>query len=319
MSSGAKQLSNSFSTGGGGSHFEAHIQASFVVLMLTGGCTPSLPCWPIVELKLQGKIEGYDTDDLIVFVENSDTGEKRKLLGQVKHSVKFVKSSKALSEVIEAAWNDFQNSTVFTKRKDCVALITGPLSETDAHNVSWLLEQARRTKNSAEFFINIKTAKFSPPKASEKLEVFRHHLKNANSSAAVTDEELYAFMNDFHLLGYDLGREVGVTLSLLHSHISQFNSDNPQWVWSRIVDIVQTWNQSAGTIIKDKLPDDLKEVFKQKQVENIPVEFAVPENPATDWNNHASAPALALADLIGNWDENNEADLEVIRGLIDGL
>lgn len=32
-----KQLSNPFSTGGGGGHFEAHVQASFVLLMLTGG------------------------------------------------------------------------------------------------------------------------------------------------------------------------------------------------------------------------------------------------------------------------------------------
>lgn len=73
MNESYKQLSNSFSTGGGGGHFEAHVQALFVVLMLTGGYAPYLRCWPITEIKLQGKIDGFDTDDLIVFVEKSDT------------------------------------------------------------------------------------------------------------------------------------------------------------------------------------------------------------------------------------------------------
>lgn len=40
MGKKGKQLSNPFSTGGGGLHFEAHVQASFVVLMLTGGFAP---------------------------------------------------------------------------------------------------------------------------------------------------------------------------------------------------------------------------------------------------------------------------------------
>ena len=103
MSKKSKQLSNPFSTGGGGAHFEAHIQASFVTLMLTGGYAPCLPCWPITEIKLQGKIDGFDTDDLIVFVVKSDTKEQRKLLGQVKHSINITKGSNALAEVIQAA------------------------------------------------------------------------------------------------------------------------------------------------------------------------------------------------------------------------
>jgi len=33
------------------------------------GHAPCLPCWPIKEIKLQGKVDGFDTDDLIVFVQ----------------------------------------------------------------------------------------------------------------------------------------------------------------------------------------------------------------------------------------------------------
>ena len=273
MSKKSKQLSSPFSTGGGGGHFEAHVQASFVALMLTGGYAPCLPCWPITEIKLQGKIDGFDTDDLIVFVEKNDTKERQKLLGQVKHSVRITQGDSVFSEVIQAAWNDFNNPRVFKKGKDIIALITGPLSATDSHNVQWLLSQARHTKSTDEFYRNVKQSNFSPAKSSEKLDVIQYHLKLANNNSDVSKDELYSFLNHFHLLGYDLGKEVGVVLSLLHSHISQFNQQHPQWVWSRVVDIVQTWNQDAGTITPERLPEDLKEIFKQPAFVHIPKEL----------------------------------------------
>lgn len=312
-----KNLSNPFSTGGGGVHFEAHVQASFVALMLTSGNAPCLPCWPIVEIKLQGKIEGFDTDDLIVVVENPTSKEKQKLLGQIKHSISITQGSAIFGEVIQAAWNDFNNPEVFTRKKDVIALITGPLSSTDTHNVQWLLNQARHTKNADEFLRNVRQAKFSPARSSEKLEVLQYHLKIANDGNDLTDNELYEFLNHFHWLGYDLGNEFGVVLALLHSHIAQFHQQYPQWVWSRIVDIVQTWNQDAGTITSSKIPDDLSEVFKQRVVAEIPEELrAVSQIVQTDWAHHPDASCLAIAVLVGRWNEKNEYDLDVLTQLL---
>jgi hypothetical protein len=315
----SKQLSNPSSTGGFGPHFEAHVQASFVVLMLTGGYAPCLPCWPITEINLQGKIDGFDTDDLIVYVENTDTKERRKLLGQVKYSIRITKSDKVFPEVIQAAWNDFNNPNIFTKGRDVIALITGPLNEADSHNVQWLLRQARHTKDVDEFYRNVEQANFSPAKSSEKLGAIQHHLKLANNNIDVSKDEIYSFLNHFHLLGYDLGKEVGVVLSLLHSHISQFNQQHPHWLWSRIVDIVETWNQDAGTIILEKLPADLKEAFKQPVIAYIPKELTgtLAESPRTDWSQHHYATDLALVNLIGAWNEQNEVDASVLSKLTD--
>jgi hypothetical protein len=312
-----KSLSNSFSTGGGGVHFEAHVQASYVVLMLTGGYAPCLPCWPISEIKLQGKIDGFDTDDLIVVVENPETKERRKLLGQVKHSITVTQSSALFGEVMQATWNDFNNPKVFSKGSDVIALITGPLSATDEHNVQWLLNQARHTKNTDEFFRNVEQAIFSPPQSREKLQVIQEHLKTANGGNDVSRDDLYSFLNHFHLLGYDLGHEFGVVLSLLHSHISQFQQKYPQWVWSRAVDIVQTWNQDGGSIILDKLPEELREAFKQKAIREMPKEFmAIQEVSKTNWAQHPDATYIALAVLIGAWNEKNESDIKAVTQLL---
>ena len=316
--SNSKKLSNPFSTGGGGPHFEAHVQASFVVLMLTGGYAPCLSCLPITEIKLQGKIDGFDTDDLVVVVEDPRSKERQKLLGQVKHSIAITQSSISFREVIQAAWNDFNNPKVFTRNKDIIALITGPLNATDAHNVQWLLNQARHTKNVDEFFRNVQQANFSPSKSTEKLTAFQLQLKAANGGNEVAKDELYDFLNHFRFLGYDLGNEYGVVLSLLHSHISQFQQQDPQWAWSRVVDVVQTWNQDAGTITPYKLPEDLLEAFKQKTVVEIPEEFkAVQERPMTDWAQHSDATYLVLAVLIGAWDEKSQRDRDTIAQLLD--
>ena len=318
MGSKSKNLSNPASVGGIGHHFEAHVQASFVALMLTGGYAPCLPCWPITEIKLQGKIDGFDTDDLIVFVEKGGVQERRKLLGQIKHSVTITNSSDTFAGVIQAAWNDFSNPMQFTKGKDIIALITGPLSSMDTHNVQWLLGQARHTKSAKEFFRNVEQSNFSPPKSLEKLAVFEHHLKSAKGRGNVSRDELYSFLNHFHLLSYDLGKEGGVILSLLHSHISQFHQQNPQWVWSRVVDIVQTWNQDAGTIIRERLPEDLVEVFAQRTVTEIPKELTPMRQVIAepDWNQHSIATQLALTNLVGEWNENNEADIAVLSRLL---
>jgi hypothetical protein len=181
--------------------------------------------------------------------------------------------------------------------------------------VQWLLSQARHTKNADEFYRNVEQANFSPAKSGEKLGVIQHHLKLANNNSDFSKDELYSFLNHFHLLGYDMGKEVGVVLSLLHSHISQFNQQYPQQVWSRVVDIVQTWNQDAGTIRLERLPEDLKEAFKQPAVTHIPKELTVtqPDPAKTDWSQHQHATDFALVNLIGAWNERNEADISILN------
>ena len=143
MSNNSKQLSNPASTGGLGVHFENRVQTSFVVLMITDGFAPCLPTWPIKKIKFQGRYLNYETDDLIVYAKHPTDGRESKLLGQIKHSINITNSNKEFANVLQAAWNDFNNSKVFTEGEDVIALITGPLSEIDTIHVRALLIQAK--------------------------------------------------------------------------------------------------------------------------------------------------------------------------------
>ncbi|MBF4102219.1 hypothetical protein INT80_01665 [Gallibacterium anatis] len=67
-----------------------------------------------MKIKQQGRIDGYETDDLIVFVEHPQNKEERKILCQVKHNINLTKNDGTFKEVIHAAWNDFNNAKLFT-------------------------------------------------------------------------------------------------------------------------------------------------------------------------------------------------------------
>lgn len=321
MNIDGKQLSNPFSTGGGGPRFEVHIQAAFVTLMLSGGYAPCLPTWPIKEIKLQAKIAGYATDDLIVFVENPTNRERKRLLGQIKHSISFTESNKIFGEVILAAWHDFNNSECFTKGKDVIALITGPISKSDTDGVRWLLDHARHTRDAEEFITQISQANFCSNNTRNKLKAFQEKLKIANQGSSITNEDLYNFLKHFYLLGYDLDRKGSVVSSLLQSHIAQFNKEIPDKIWYQIVKEVQDFNQNSGTINIETLPTDLIEHFREPKVIYIPRELYTEsvetdtstQLTATDWNQHQSAQKLAIANLIGSWNENNQADIEIVE------
>ena len=194
MNESSKQISNSASTGGLGTHFENRVQTAFSVLMLAGGFSPCLPTWPIVKIKLQGKYQNFGTDDLIVYCKDHSTGKQAKLIGQIKHSVKITEGNSTFAEVIQAAWKDFNNPQVFSAAsKDVIALICGPLSATDTNDVRRLLEQARYSEDADDFITRVERVIFTSNGQRKKLDVFRAHLKKANSNVELTKDELWNF------------------------------------------------------------------------------------------------------------------------------
>ena len=296
-------------------YFEACVQASFVALMLAKGNAPGLQTGPITKIKLQGRFAGYNTDDLIVFIGEASNNEHRKILGQIKHSISITEGNSTFQEIIQSAWKDFNNTEIFKKGRDILALITGPLSSTDTNDVRTILEWSRFAENSQEFFNKVALANFSSEAKRKKLKAFKVSLEKANGGDPVADEVCYQFLRHFHLFGYDLDTRSSVTLSLIHSLIGQNSKDKAVSVWSRLVEEVLNVNKNAGTITPDRLPEDIKEAFKQQPFTQIPKELteAQHEPEKTDWNRSPYAADLALVNLAGAWNEKNEADISILN------
>lgn len=247
--------SNPFSLGGGGVNFETRVQAAYTVLMLTGGVVPCLPAWPIQKIKLQGKYAGFNTDDFVVFLQEPDSKIEARLLAQIKHEVSFTENDSVFSDVIVAAWHDFNSPDVFTEGHDAFALITGPLSAMDINNVRPLLEWARHCETAQEFIAKVNTPKLSSKAKQNKLNAFRLQLRAANGGTAVSDEILWRFLKCFHVIGYDLDSVAGSQLALLASLLRQNTKGvDVDALWSKIVLAVQDSNQNAGTLALSTIP-----------------------------------------------------------------
>ena len=87
---------------------------------------------------------GYETDDLVVWVQDPAFSRQRRLLVQVKHRISITKTNATFASVIDAAWADFNNSGLFTQGEDRIASVTGPVTLRD-EEVRDLLEWARAT------------------------------------------------------------------------------------------------------------------------------------------------------------------------------
>lgn len=312
-----KQLSNSVSTGGLGVHFENRVQTSFVILMLAGGFSACLPPWPIEKIKLQGKYQGYETDDLIVYSKHPYSEKQAKLLGQIKHSISITKGNKEFAEVIQSAWRDFNNQDLFSEETDVIALICGPLSAIDTNDVRSLLNQARYSENHEDFITRINLGNFTSNKQRVKLEVFKSQLKSANKNVELTNEQLWRFLKSFHILIYDLDIK-GVVLSLLYTLIEQHSHNNSNALFAQIKDHVEWQSENAGFITLTAIPEEIRSAFERKPMEVMPKGLAIniSEVNIRDWNHYIYANELTIACILGSWDEKSDADKEIISDLV---
>jgi len=218
-----------------------------------------------MKLKLQGSYAGFKTDDFIAYTKDPWSQNEAKLLAQIKREITISENDETFTKVIAAAWSDFNDPTVFTPGFDAIALITGPLSARDINNTRTLFEWARHSENESELLDKVNARHFSNAAKKAKLQTFRATLTAANGGNAISDKQLWEFLKSYHLLGYDLDTEHGGTLSLLQSLIGQSSTQTPSAVWAQVVDAIQSANQSAGTVIPEALPRQVRDSFNSRQ------------------------------------------------------
>jgi len=310
-----KQITTPSSSGGLGNNFENRVQASFAVLMLANGFSPCLPSWPIYKIKLQGKYEGFETDDLIVYVKDQYSDKKAKLLGQVKHSLCITNNNSDFNDVIRAAWRDFNNSSLFNAEAgDIIALITCPLSSTDTNNVRALLRQAEHSYDSDDFLMRVEKEIFTSNRQREKLKVFKNVLKKANDNNEISNDQLWLFLKSFRLLIYDLDIE-GVIISLLRTILQQHTLGDVEGILAKLIEIAAWENENAGYITLESISDEIRSKFSVKPMEVIPKKFTI-KSDEVDWNISQYGQELSYMALLGAWNENSEYDVDIVKKLM---
>lgn len=248
-------LSNPFSTGGGGTNFEVKVLSSFLVTMI---CDVACPCFPenqIESIRMQSKEAGFDTDDILVETINPE-GKQQKLLGQIKHQLSFTESNKEFKEVLQSAWNDFSNPDLFIKENDQIVIITGPLSKKAINDVRRVLEFARHCAASEEFHNKIESEGFSS-KGKRSFVTTVTKLLNEFVGLELNKEIIWNFLSSLHLLNYDF--DVGDShdeiriLQLIELCKAPDSSETNAALWAQLLMLTGEYNQNAGTIPRKDL------------------------------------------------------------------
>lgn len=273
-----KKQSNPFSTGGGGVNFETRIQASFAIALLTQSCVPCLSqMMRAKELKFQNKYDGSNTDDFVL-VASDKAGNLSKLYAQIKHEITISESlgsdakNSTFSDVMSSAWKDFKSES-FDKNNDSIALITGPISKLDIANTLPVLEWAKYSSSASDFIKKTNTQGFTSESKLKKLKILRTQLAYANGGQEISDEELWEFLRIFYLVSFDLDTKHSVIANLLCSLIQSYSNESPSLVLSKVITCVQDFNQNAGTLTLENVPEEVKALFKVKSAVNFEDDF----------------------------------------------
>ncbi|MDR0978729.1 MAG: hypothetical protein LBL91_02130 [Lachnospiraceae bacterium] len=252
------EQSNPFSTGGGGVDFEVKVQSCFAAYMLLNWKIPNINSSKINKIKLQGKYAGYDTDDCIVYTEDGD-----KMLCQIKHSISITKSDIEFSKVINSAWNDFNNESLFNKDKDIISLIVSALSQADSQNVRRIFEWAKTCEDEVEFIKKIYTPQFSSKEKQAKYEIIKHHLQKCKRD--ITNAEIWSFFKVFTIQIMEVDIPDSHINTAVRSALEELTEQDN--FAEKLYYYVANMNKNAGTVLIENAKKDLGVTDKMQNSE----------------------------------------------------
>lgn len=257
-SSGHGKVSSPFATGGGGSAFEAKIQAGLLVSLLVRAHVPGFGTATITELSLQAEHAGFATDDAVL-IANHASGQ-RKQLWSVKHQVKFTEKDEVFRDVLQDAWSDFQNSSIFNPSRDVLILATSLLPSTYKHFLT-LLEIVRATSSFSDFEAKIARPGFIAKEAKDYFDL----LVTLGEQLAPTKPDrsmTWNFLRSFHVLGFDFdqmaSKDEARFKSLLSLAIRAGTGETGEDLWNQIFKWAVENNPRAARLTYDSLPEDWK-------------------------------------------------------------
>lgn len=249
---GPKKLSSPVSTSGEGGHFESRVQASYLLALLSGDDSRFLAHSQITELRFQGRIHGFNTDDLICTVERDD-GSTFKVAMQVKLTLKARVSDTPFKDSITDAWHDFDAGERFKRDVDRIVIVYSRDSGTGTvHAASQVCVKARAAASSADFLRATLSAGYSSSDQRDALAAIRKVVEQ-ETGTALSEDDLYGFCRHLWFLEHRLAtddsadtkhhiKEIGWALGKRHG--------GPANVWNTLVTVCERLNEQAATVTR---------------------------------------------------------------------
>lgn len=307
-------------TGGAGTDFEHEIQALFAVLMACDGELAAFPNLKISGLEFQTHAKGYCLDDVLVSFSDNDRHSKR-LLCQIKRTIKLSKSCRDFTDTVQAAWLDFHNKEIVDPETDAFAIVTGPMNDKDNKLLGRLFDQARRQP--ADSFITRISCGTGLSARQISLYKLIKECVEVQEGRRITDEELYELLKRFYIFQPDTWYEGGMVESYALSLLkNRFLDMPPRSVWNAILRSMAKWDSAAGVMNRDALINEIKSACDRGDAEDVSKSVVSVESQvdalqsASVGQAHVRRDRLALLALVGMWQDDNDVDREFLKTVV---
>lgn len=262
MNTRKANVSPSSSTGGSGTHFEQHVDAAFLAWLLVRAVPPVLTDCTLSDVHLQTERLGWKTDDLVVVAENG-AQQQRKLVCQVKQTVKVSAADDEFKKTIEDAWGDFKNQGLLDRSRDRLAIIT--LRGTDAflRHFAGLLDCARASRTADEFVTRLGTKGFVHAKVVHYFGEITKIVEGVEGEI-VDRNEMWEFLRLLHTLSFDLNTstnqtEAQVKSLMAHTAGGADPMSAANATWNELLREVGEGKPNAKSYRRDDLAQELRD------------------------------------------------------------
>jgi len=193
-------MTSPYSSGGGGSHFEATVVSYYLAALLCDLPARGLPGNAIISISAQRGDLGAPLDD-IVLVGVTDDGIATGLHLQIKNQVSFTPGDDDWIDVLQRAWDTFIASD-FDRDHTRLGVGVGRYSARADDHYQSVLAWARYSNSAHDFFVRIEKKDFS----SEAKVAFVRTIRDAldtHAGRTVSREELWAFLKCMVIVHFD--------------------------------------------------------------------------------------------------------------------
>lgn len=303
-------------TGGAGERFEQRLDAYALALLLARSTAPVLLDSAVVEVKLQTRHLGWQTDDLLIVGETSP-GVTRQLAIQAKRTFTISAADEECVKTICGMWDDFTATDRFDQERDRLAVATLHGTTTLLGSFDSLLGCATAAIEQADFERRLGLKGYLSQKARDQNEALKTILHE--HVEGTLDAQLYwKFLRVLNVLSFDLGTSTSSTEALVLSLLAHVASGpgDPKAIaratWVRLLEVASEGRQSAKTYRRESLPTDLLEQHEvaPSREERARLDLVVHGRTVRDSIRSTIGGAYVLnrspkvASLLDQWDEH---------------
>ncbi|HEU0120850.1 MAG TPA: hypothetical protein VFQ91_10020, partial [Bryobacteraceae bacterium] len=230
-------MASPYSTGGGGTHFEARVAASCLTAVLCETAVRGLPGDFAKEVQTQRAAFGDPLDDIIVKGVHQD-GRETQLDLQTKSKLTFTENDEEWIATLKQAWDTFSKTSFKPDVQRFGVGIATYNARVDQHYQS-VLTWASHSTSGLHFRERIEKGDYSHRDKQTFVTTVRNVIKQ-HAAREIEDDELWHFLASFVIIHFDFelddqSRDTSASIERIREMLSPDALSSARSIWDHLI------------------------------------------------------------------------------------